>query len=137
MARTPNQELNSLRIDRWLWAARFYKTRALAAAAIKGGKVHSDGLRAKPSRTVKVGDRLEISRGEDRIELEVLAVSAKRGPATAAAMLYRESLESLARRTSATETRRFERLVRPDFGRRPDKRSRRRLRHLTGKDGDQ
>lgn len=127
-------ETTGLRIDRWLWAARFFKTRALAAAAVRGGKVRCAGARVKAARVVKVGDRLAISRGEEQIELEVLAVSARRGPASAAAALYEESAESVARRESATEARRLEHRARPDFGRRPDKRSRRLLRHLTGKD---
>ena len=128
------QETTGLRIDRWLWAARFYKTRALAAAAIRGGKVHCAGVRAKAARQVKVGDLLEINRGDERFELEVLALSARRGPAVMAEALYRELPESRVRRAAAAEARRLGRLARPDFGRRPDKRSRRLLRHLTGKD---
>lgn len=128
------QEITSLRIDRWLWAARLYKTRALAAAAVRGGKVQCGGARTKPARLIKVGDSLEVTRGDEHFELEVLALNARRGPAPMAEALYRESPESRARRAGAAEARRLGRLARPDFGGRPDKRSRRLLRHLTGKD---
>ncbi len=127
-------ETTGLRIDRWLWAARFFKTRALAAAAVRGGKVAVPAHGVKAARIVKVGDRLEISRGEEQIELEVLAVSARRGPASAAAALYENRPRAWHDGQSATEARRLEHRARPDFGRRPDKRSRRLLRHLTGKD---
>ncbi len=116
------------RIDRWLWAARFFKTRGLAQTAVAGGKVHVDGQRVKPARCVKPGDRVEITRGGERLEVVVAEVSDRRGPAPEAQRLYDETPESLALRSAAREARRRRadsRAPAPDH--RPDKRSRRRL----------
>jgi ribosome-associated heat shock protein Hsp15 len=82
--------MGSVRLDRWLWAARFYKTRSLAHAACEGGKVDVNGQAAKPSRAVRVGDCLHLSRGERRRELVVTALSERRGPATEARALYED-----------------------------------------------
>jgi len=121
---------DSVRLDLWLWAARFYRTRALAKQAIDTGKVEVDGQRAKPSRGVRVGDALVVQRGEDRFEIEVLALSDTRGPASAAQSLYRESGSSrLAReqvRASHSATRAG---YRPPETK-PDKRARRLIRAL-------
>ena len=81
----------SVRLDQWLWAARFFKTRSLAAAAAQGGKVHLRGDRAKPARAVRVGDRLQIRRGPYEWVVTVNALSTKRGPAREAALLYEET----------------------------------------------
>jgi len=87
-----------LRLDKWLWAARFYKTRSLAAQAVEGGKVRLGGERVKPAKEVKAGDWLELHIGEHQWSIEVRALSARRGPATEAALLYAETEESRERR---------------------------------------
>lgn len=89
---------DKLRIDKWLWAARFFKTRSLAADAVDAGKVMLGGVRVKPAKTIAAGDRLDIRLGQARFEVEVLALSGKRGSAPIAQMLYRESDASIARR---------------------------------------
>lgn len=98
-----------LRIDKWLWAARFFKTRSLAHDAIELGRVrlwneHMDGERIKPAREVHVGDRLSIEMRDVRIEIVVVALSAQRGPATVARTLYEESAESIARRERSRDS---------------------------------
>ena len=82
-----------MRLDKWLWAARFFKTRGLATEAIKGGKVKLDGHGVKPSRTIRVGDRLEITQNHRRVWVEVKALSDRRGPAEQAQQLYRVERE--------------------------------------------
>lgn len=119
----------TLRIDRWLWCARFFKTRSLAADAVKGGHVRVNGQRAKPARDVKAGDRLVIVQGELEREVEVTAIPARRGPAAEASQCYVETEASLQRRREAAERRALERKLgrAPTLGR-PDKRTRRLLR---------
>ena len=116
-----------LRVDKWLWCARFFKTRSLASAAVGGGKVHVNGERVKPSRTVRPGDVLEITTGFDARTVEVLSIPARRGPATEARLCYRESEASLARRERMREQRRLAALAAPQTEGRPDKRTRREL----------
>jgi len=120
-----------LRIDKWLWAARFYKTRSLAAQAVEGGKVRLGGERVKPGKEVKLGDSLEVRVGELQWFIEVRAVSLRRGPATEAALLYAETEESRARREHLMAMRR----VGPHPGQarqgRPTKRDRRLIRRFT------
>jgi ribosome-associated heat shock protein Hsp15 len=123
-------ETEQVRIDKWLWAARFFKTRSLAAAAVSGGKVHVNGQRVKPARPVKTGDDLSIQREPYQFEVRVLAVSERRGPATVARMLYEESEQSRLKREQTAEQMRLERATGVQYGRRPDKRQRRRLRQL-------
>ena len=89
---------DKLRIDKWLWAARFFKTRALAADAVESGKVLVNEVRVKPAKTVAAGDVLDIRLGQFRFEVEVLALSGKHGPASEAQKLYRESEASRAQR---------------------------------------
>ena len=115
-----------VRLDRWLWAARFFKTRALAQEAIAGGHVHVNGQRSKAARAVRPGDRLEITRGEERFEVSVRALSDRRGPATVARGLYDETESSLAARSAARQLRRDIAGNRPPASR-PDKRARRRI----------
>ena len=117
---------DGVRLDRWLWAARFFKTRAVAQQAIVGGHVHLNGQRAKAAREVRPGDRLEITRGEERFEVHVLALAARRGPAATARGLYEETEASLAARSAAQQLRRDTAGSRPPASR-PDKRDRRRL----------
>jgi len=115
-----------MRLDRWLWVARFFKTRSLAQEAIAGGHVHLNGQRVKPARAVRPGDRLEISRGEERFELHVTALAARRGPATAARTLYEETAASIEAREAARQLHRDLAGSRPPAAR-PDKRDRRRI----------
>lgn len=129
---------NRVRIDKWLWAARFFKTRALATQAVSGGLVHVNGERAKPARGLKVGDRLEITREEERFTVEVVTLAERRGPASVARELYRESEESLKAREAAREARRV-RAEAPGLllNRRPNKRDRRLIkRFIRGEDGE-
>jgi ribosome-associated heat shock protein Hsp15 len=118
------------RLDQWLWAARFYKTRSQAKAAIEGGKVHVDGARAKPSREVTVGMRIEVSRDREQIEVTVHALGVRRGDAARAAALYVETAESAERRAAAAESRRLTRASYIAPPGRPDKRDRRALERL-------
>lgn len=119
-------EPQGIRLDRWLWAARFFKTRGLAHQAITGGHVHLNGQRVKAARPVRPGDRLEITRGEERFEIQVVALAARRGPASVARELYEETEASCAARAAAQQLRRDQAGSRPPASR-PDKRARRRI----------
>ncbi|PWK91885.1 RNA-binding S4 domain-containing protein [Fulvimonas soli] len=119
---------NEVRADVWLWAARFFKTRGLAKQAIDGGKVELNGHGCKPAKMLHVGDTLRIVRGEERFEVEVLALTEQRGPASVAQALYRESAASAAAREAARAQRRLLGAVAPPT--RPDKQARRELRRL-------
>lgn len=119
-----------VRLDLWLWAARFYKTRALAKHAIETGKVDVGGQRAKPSRSVRAGDALVVARGEERFEVEVAALSTVRGPASIAQTLYRESDASKLAREQARALRAAERAGFSPPESKPDKRARRLIRAL-------
>ncbi len=130
------QTTEKTRLDRWLWAARFYKTRSLATRAVSGGLVHINGERSKPSRGVRTGDELTIRRGDIEFVVLVLGLSEKRGPAKIARTLYEETAESLLAREKAREARR---LLGPGAllhapAHRPGKRDRRRIRSFTRKD---
>lgn len=125
---------DKVRIDKWLWAARFFKTRALASDAVNGGKVHLAGQRIKASRSVKVSDIYEIQRGFERLIVVVDQLSDRRGSATIARTLYHETDESRIRREKEAEQRKLASLSRPVPGRRPDKHERRKLRNFSGKD---
>ncbi|WP_291026716.1 S4 domain-containing protein [Hydrogenophaga sp.] len=116
-----------VRVDKWLWAARFFKTRGLAREAVSGGKVRLNGARVKPARGLGPGDRLSIQRGEDRFEITVREVTDRRGPASEAAALYHEDPASRHRREAAATERALQRAARAGRERRPDKRQRRRL----------
>lgn len=119
-----------VRLDLWLWAARFYKTRALAKHAIDTGKVDVGGQRAKPSRSVRIGDALVVARGEERFEVEVVALSSVRGPAGIAQTLYRESDASKLAREQARAVRAAECAGFSPPESKPDKRARRLIRAL-------
>ncbi|WP_428826029.1 RNA-binding S4 domain-containing protein [Azonexus sp. IMCC34842] len=121
-----------MRLDKWLWAARFFKTRTLASDAVSGGKVQLNGTRIKPSREVKIGDRLDVANSETHWELTVRALSDKRGPAPEARLLYEESQASIASREAQRETRRL--VVDPaaDLHGRPTKRDRRQINRFGG-----
>jgi len=125
---------DKVRIDKWLWAARFFKTRALSADAVNGGKVHLNGQRIKASRAVKINDVYEIQRGFDRITVVVDSLSDWRGPASVAQTLYTETDDSVNRREKEAEQRKMARLQRPILDHRPTKKERRKLRNFTGKE---
>ena len=124
-----------LRLDRWLWCARFYKSRSLAAAAVAGGHVHLNGARIKPAHAVRVGDQLTVTLGGRDRELEVTAIPARRGPASEARGCYRESAESLARGARQAEAQRLAALMTPRPEGRPDKKERRALYELARRQG--
>jgi len=117
----------TVRLDKWLWAARFFKTRSIAREAVSGGKVHLNGNRAKPGRSLKTGDELRVQRGEEEFSITVLALSARRGPASVAQTLYEESEESAIKRAQLAEQRKLQHQQNATRVRRPDKRQRRRL----------
>lgn len=116
-----------IRLDKWLWAARFFKTRSIASDTISGGKVHLNGERVKPSRKVCVRDELEIRQGTVVKTVTVMALSDKRGPATVAATLYTESEESIALREASAEQRRLLAAAHPQQELRPNKKQRRQI----------
>lgn len=123
---------SGVRIDKWLWAARFFKTRSLASEAVNSGRVLVDGQKCKPSRTLKSGSTLRISKGDYLFEIEVLALSDKRGSATVAQTLYNESEASQQKRAELSERlrdiRSMERGIRGEG--RPNKKQRRELTRL-------
>lgn len=119
-----------VRLDRWLWAARFFKTRTLAKAAIDGGKVQLHGVRPKPAKEVAVGDEVRIRVGAVVRTVVVTGVAERRGSATVAATLYVETTASVAQREAAAAARRLARAGTVAPPRRPTKRQRRQLRAL-------
>jgi ribosome-associated heat shock protein Hsp15 len=119
--------VETTRIDKWLWAARFYKTRGLATDAVLGGHVHLNGERVKPAKDVRAGDRVEVTIGAVRRSVVVRAVSDRRGPASVAQTLYEETPESVARREEQALQRRLAQPLGADLGGRPTKQDRRRL----------
>ena len=123
-------EPRGMRLDLWLWAARFFKTRGLAKQAIETGKVEIGGQRVKPARGVRAGEALVVVRGDERFEVEVLALSNTRGPASIAQTLYRESDASKLAREQARAQRAAERAGYRPPDTKPDKRARRLIRAL-------
>jgi ribosome-associated heat shock protein Hsp15 len=123
-----------VRLDKWLWAARFYKTRSLATAAINAGEVRVARERVKPARDVKVGDELQVRRGDDVMDIVVRELSSVRGAAPVAQRLYDETGESRQRRARAAERRALAREPALDLKGRPTKRDARELRRLRGGD---
>lgn len=124
--------MEPVRIDKWLWAARFFKTRALAARACDLGRIHSHGTEAKPAREVRVGDKLQVRNDAGEFHIEVLELSSMRGPAAVAQKLYRESEASReARLKAAAEARAMREYVPAPAGR-PSKRDRRRIIRFRG-----
>ena len=115
------------RLDKWLWASRFYKTRHLAAEAINGGHVHHNGHRVKPSRVIQVADRLAIHKTPFTFEIIVEGLSIRRGPAKEAQLLYTENEESIKKRETLAAQRKLDAAQFPHAERRPDKRDRRRI----------
>ncbi|MCS3456705.1 ribosome-associated heat shock protein Hsp15 [Aeromonas rivuli] len=118
---------SSLRLDKWLWAARFYKSRSLAREQIEGGKVHYNGQRSKPGKAVELGALIRFWQGQDEREVRVLTLSEQRKSAPLAQLMYEETPESLKRRADNAEARRFNSQFAPSPERRPDKQERRQL----------
>ncbi len=124
---------DDVRLDKWLWAARFFKTRALASSAVSGGKVRSGGQSLKSSRSVKLGDCFEIRRGYEIFEVVVIGLSDKRGSAIIAQALYRETEASVVRRVAEAEKRKLALLQRPQSEGRPNKKQRRQIHRFIDK----
>lgn len=125
-----DHEADAHRLDKWLWCARFYKTRTLASAAISGGKVHLNAERVKPAHRIRIGDRLSLSLQGIVAEFEVLGLPQRRGPAAEAQSHYLETPASAGRRAHLREQQRLAQVSRPRPEVRPDKRDRRRLMRL-------
>lgn len=120
-----------IRLDKWLWAARFFKTRSLAAESVEGGKVHINSNRAKPSHQVRAGDELKIRRGPYEWVVVVRGVSLKRGPASEAQSLYQEAEESRRNRAALANELRFQGRIVSEIRGRPSKKARRDLLRFT------
>lgn len=124
---------DSLRLDRWLWFTRFYKTRTAAQAAVNGGHVRVNGERARAATSVRVGDEVRLVRQQSAYELTILAIPARRGPAKDAQACYEESPESVARRERQLAELRRDRMQMPMTRGKPDKHTRRQLRDRKGR----
>ena len=124
--------MSSVRLDKWLWAARFFKTRGLARDAIDGGKIHVDGVKAKPSKIVVPGLEVQISRGQSSIVINVLDVREDRRPAVEAQLLYTETSESIKKREIERDLSRYSRAGFQPADHRPNKRERRQMTKLKG-----
>ena len=132
--------MDAVRIDKWLWACRFYKTRSAATDAVVGGRVHLNDARVKPSKEIRAGDTVEVRIGQLQWTLVVRGLSDKRGPATVATTLYDETAESTAAREQRSAELRLARPLGADLGGRPTKQARRRIEDLRrsqrgGRDG--
>lgn len=128
------ETIDKIRIDKWLWTARFFKTRSQATQAVQGGKVHLNGQRVKPSRTVSVGDKLRINKLEQLFEVTVKGINRYRRPAKEARELYDESEASIKNREDQSQMRRLIRAPGAAPAKRPDKRDRRKIREFIKKD---
>ncbi len=129
-------EDGGVRLDSWLWAARFFKTRSLARDAIEGGKVTVNGARSKPSKQVTIGMTLDVRRGEEQFTVTIAGLAKRRGPASVAAGLYNESSQSIESREAARSEARLLRLGLTVPAGRPSKRDRRALTSLKSRDHD-
>lgn len=128
------EEAARLRVDRWLWHARFYRSRSLAATAVAGGKVHVNGERVKPARALRIGDLITVARGGVDFECRVLGLPERRGPAPVAARAYEETPVSRERRARHAEAGRLAAQLAPRPEGRPEKHERRALRRVRGRD---
>lgn len=124
-----------VRLDKWLWAARFFKVRSLATEAVKGGHVWVNGERAKAAKAVRIGDKIVIRKRVEQFTVTVTALTEKRGSASIARTLYKESEDSIAGRERLAEQFRFKAAFAPSPEKRPDKRARRQLTRLKGNQG--
>ncbi|MES9816348.1 MAG: RNA-binding S4 domain-containing protein [Candidatus Thiodiazotropha sp.] len=134
MNQSLHQAPQKVRLDKWLWAARFFKTRQIASEAINGGKVHLNGQRTKPGKEIKAGSQLRIHKGALEWDITVRVLATKRRPAPEARCFYDETAESIERREKMTEVQRLERSMSPrtDHGK-PNKKQRRMIHRFTGK----
>lgn len=137
MAKHSNTEENEdqVRLDKWLWAARFYKTRTIAKEMIDGGKVHYNGQRTKPNKTVEVGGIIKLRQGNEEKEVEVTALSTQRRGASQAQLLYKETEKSVEQRAKIAIARKINALTMPHPDRRPNKKERRDLLKFKHQDG--
>ena len=120
-------QVTTLRIDKWLWAARFYKTRQLASDAVNGGHVHLNGQRCKPAKLVKISDDIKITKGQWVLEVQITGITERRGSAAQAQQLYQEYEHSKAQREITRLQRQIDKLANPRPTKKPDKRQRRQL----------
>ena len=121
------KSIEGVRLDKWLWAARFYKTRAIAREMIEGGKVHYNGQRSKPSKVVELNAQLTLRQGNDERTVVIKAITEQRRPATEAVVLYEETAESIEKREKVALARKLNALTMPHPDRRPGKKERRDL----------
>ena len=129
----PSEDLDArVRLDKWLWAARFFKHRTQATEAVDGGKIQLNAMRVKPARDVKIGDRVDIQIADSRYTVIVRGIAEKRGSATIAQGLYEETPESIAAREAGREERRLAATPGADLHGRPTKRDRRQIGRFTG-----
>lgn len=136
MSKVPEQQsTESMRVDKWLWAARFFKTRSIAKAAIEGGKVHLNNDRVKVSREIRIGMELTIQQGFEKKTVVVKALSSIRGGAPSALLLYEETEVSIARRELLSSQRKLHNLARPEH--RPSKKDRRDISKFKQENGQQ
>lgn len=137
MAKHSNTEENDdqVRLDKWLWAARFYKTRTIAKEMIDGGKVHYNGQRTKPNKAVEVGGIIKLRQGNEEKEVEVTALSTQRRGAPQAQLLYKETEKSVEQRAKIAIARKINALTMPHPDRRPNKKERRDLLKFKHQDG--
>ncbi len=122
--------IESCRIDKWLWTSRFFKTRSMASDAVNGGKVHLNGQRIKAGRAVKIGDILSIQKVSDLYEVTITGINKTRRPAKEACLTYDESEQSLQKRTQEQQIKKLASASRPMPKRKPDKREREKLRNF-------
>ncbi|MEH2921843.1 ribosome-associated heat shock protein Hsp15 [Samsonia erythrinae] len=127
MVKSTEHSDDAVRLDKWLWAARFYKTRAIAREMIEGGKVHYNGQRGKPGKQVERNAEIQLRQGNDERTVIILAISGQRRSATEAQSLYQETAESIEKREKLARARKMNALTMPHPDRRPDKKERRDL----------
>jgi len=128
-----SDDAEPMRVDRWLFFVRLFKSRSLASDGVSGGRVHVNGQRVKPARVIRVGDVVAFNRGTVPFDCEVMALPLRRGPAPEAAACYRESAASVARRVQFSENMRTATALAPRPDGRPDKHERRELRRIRGR----
>ena len=128
-----DNKTENLRIDKWLWAARFFKTRSMANQAVNGGKVHMNGKRIKAARNVEIGDKLLITKGDLEFDITIVGLSKYRRPAVEARLLYEETQESIERRRESREMRKMFNAGQVSPVKKPDKRERRKIREFIRK----